>query len=215
MNISSILRVLFDAILPRKQRLMRTEERSLQDIPLFPASHELHGTQIVTILDYRESAVAELVQSLKYDSSSHAAKLCALLLADYLHEEISSVRSFSSKSILLVPVPLHKERVHERGFNQVERVLQLLPPEFRDGQLSLLSEALARTRATKQQTRLSREARLRNVAGAFAVHDAAVVSNAHIFLIDDVVTTGATLAEASKPLVRAGATVTLLALARA
>src|SRR3989344_8954033 len=133
MSIGSVFADILDAILPRKERRQRTETRSIGDIPLFPTAHELLGTEILTILDYRDTAVADLVQSLKYDHSLHAAKLCAALLADYLREEISSLRTFSTKRILLIPVPLHKDRLRERGFNQIERVLQLLPPEFSDG----------------------------------------------------------------------------------
>jgi len=118
--------------------------------------------------------------------------------------------------MLLVPVPLHASRARERGFNQIALVLQSLPPEFRDGTRARLApEVLVRSRATKQQTKLPRSERLSNVAGAFEVPDAGFVTHTHVFLIDDVATTGATLANAATPLRRAGATVTLLALARA
>ncbi len=72
-----------------------------------------------------------------------------------------------------------------------------------------------RTRETKPQTRLPRSERLSNVAGAFAVTDEQAIADTHIFILDDVTTTGATLANAATPLRRAGAKVTLLALARA
>jgi ComF family protein len=138
------------------------------------------------------------------------------VLAEYLQEEISSAKIFSQKKILLVPVPLHASRVRERGFNQIALVLQSLPQEFRDGTHSHLApEVLARSRATKPQTKLHRSERLSNVAGAFAIPDGVHIKNVHIFLIDDVATTGATLANAATPLRRAGAAVTLLALARA
>ena len=215
MNIRAFLNTVLDSVLPRRERDMRTKRRSFQDIPLAPTMHELLGTRILTIMDYREPVVEELLQSLKYDASGHAAKLCAEILEDFLREEVSSVRAFSTKRILLVPVPLHKERERERGFNQIEVILRHLPEEFRDGRTAALVPALLRSRATKQQAHLSRNERLKNVAGAFELSNASTLHNEHVVLIDDVVTTGATLAEAAKPLMKRGISVNLLALARA
>lgn len=211
-----VCEVIFDTILPLRGRSARTKARSADDIPLCPTVHELLGTRITTLMDYRQSEAQDLIRSLKYDGSRHAAQLAAQLLADYLREEIYSHRSFSQRKVLIIPVPLHSSRARERGFNQIELVLQNLPQEFRDGALStLLPGALVRIRATEPQTRLQRSLRLSNVAGAFAVFEADFVNKKHIFLIDDVTTTGATLVNAATPLRRAGAEVTLIALARA
>ena len=205
-----------DIVLPRRARTVRAENWTLDDLAVSPKTHEACGARITTLLDYRHSAVEDCIRALKYDGSSRAAELLAETLADYLREEISQAKSFSPRQILLVPVPLHKARERERGFNQIELVLKKLPREFLDGTLASFSpRALARMRATPPQTRLSREERLKNVKGAFSVSDAAAARAAHVFLIDDVTTTGATLAEASRPLKKAGAEVTMLALARA
>ena len=118
--------------------------------------------------------------------------------------------------LFIVPVPLHKNRARERGFNQIELVLKALPQEFRDGTLATYAPHLIeRVRETKQQTRLSRSERLSNVAGAFSTPNAGALKKANIVLVDDVTTTGATLVNAAHPLRRAGADVTLIALARA
>ena len=215
MDIRTLLETVLDAILPRRERQRRTEKRAMSDIPLSPGSHQLLGTDILTVLDYREPAAKELLQSLKYDASGHAATLCAEILEDFLREELSSFRTFSTKRILLVPMPLHTERLRERGFNQIEMILERLPSEFRNGRVASISPALLRTRSTKQQTRLSREERLRNVAGAFELTEPDALRDAHVIVIDDVTTTGATLTEAAKPLMKRGISVTLLALARA
>jgi len=211
-----IMNIILDTILPRRLRRVRTESRTIEDIPLSPMSHDLLGVRITTIMDYQTPEVQDLVHSLKYDGSKHAAELAASVLADYLREEIASQHSFSARKILLVPVPLFKTRERERGWNQIEFVLQALPKEFLDGTLCALApQALTRTRETKPQTRLHRSERLSNVAGAFACPDPSLVEKTQIFLIDDVTTTGATLANAATPLRRAGAKVTLIALARA
>ena len=212
----AVCEVIFDTILPLRGRSARTKGRTAEEIPLCPTVHELLGARITTLMDYRQSEVQDLVRSLKYDGSRHAAQLAAQLLADFLREEISSHRSFSQRKVLIVPVPLHSSRSRERGFNQIELVLKKLPQEFRDGSLStLMPGALVRIRATDPQTRLHRSLRLSNVAGAFAVFEPNFVNKTRVFLIDDVTTTGATLVNAATPLRRAGADVTLLALARA
>jgi ComF family protein len=171
--------------------------------------------KITTLLNYKDPGVSDLVRALKYEHSGHAARLCGEVLADYLREEVASLRAFSARQILVVPMPLHASRVRERGFNQIEKVLANLPGDFKDGSLaSIDSKALSRIRETPQQARLSRAERLKNVAGAFAA-DAAKVSDTHCILIDDVTTTGATLVSAGRALREAGAKVTLIALARA
>ncbi|MBV9159044.1 MAG: ComF family protein [Candidatus Kaiserbacteria bacterium] len=207
---------ILDAILPLRERAARTKERRVEDFALASTSHDLLGTKITTLMDYREDAVQDLIRSLKYDRSTYAAHVAATLLAEYLLEEIASHKAFSQKKVLLVPVPLHKARAKERGFNQITLVLDALPSEFKDGTLATLAPGvIERTRETKPQTRLHRSERLSNVAGAFTIADPSLAANAQVFVIDDVTTTGATLANAGNPLRRAGASVSLLALARA
>lgn len=210
------LEAVLDAVLPLRARTARTKARRAEDFSLMPTSHALLGTTVTTLMDYREQSVQDLIRSLKYDRSRHAANIAATLLGEYLLEEIASHKSFSQKRVLLIPVPLHPSRAKERGYNQISIVLDALPEDFKTGATSsLVSNILVRTKATKHQTRLSRSERLSNVAGAFAAPDPALVKDAHVFLIDDVTTTGATLVNAATPLRRAGATVSLLALARA
>jgi len=224
--VKNLCDAVLDAIVPLRARTARTKARTLEEIPLSPSPHDLLGVRITTLMDYQNPAVADLIQSLKYDGSGHAARLCAACLADYLQEEIASARTFSARKILLIPVPLHKSRARERGWNQIELILNALPTEFRDGTISTLAtNVLTRTRATPPQTRLPRSKRLSNVAGAFAADeplvrdlsrgDVVALRDTHVFLLDDVTTTGATLANAATPLRKAGAMVTLLALARA
>jgi ComF family protein len=220
MDVLGVVRRFFDgvldAILPPRERTMRTKARVLEDIPVTPTSHHLLDADITAVMEYQDDAVQDLIRALKYDGSGAAAALAAAALADYLREELASAKQFSPREILLVPVPLHRSRERERGFNQIEIVLKALPKEFRDGTLSRLApEVLIRAKATKQQTKLSRRERIKNVVGAFEVPNPSRIANSHIFLIDDVATTGATLVNAGKPLETNGARVTLLALARA
>jgi ComF family protein len=207
---------ILDAVMPLRERSARMKKRSASDIPLVVTEHELLGAQVTTLMDYRNAQVQDLIRALKYDRSRYAAKIAADLLADYLREEIASMRMFSTKEIVLIPLPLHSSRQRERGFNQIELVLESLPQEFKDGTLARIdTDALHRTKATSPQTKLSRKERINNMIGAFHVDDLEKIRNSHVFLIDDVTTTGATLLNAGKPLERSGAEATLIALARA
>ncbi|TCV92417.1 ComF family protein [Luteibacter rhizovicinus] len=112
---------------------------------------------------------------------------------------------------LIVPVPLHTARLRRRGYNQA---LELARPLARALDLPLRHDLLARRRATDAQTELDAVARRKNVHGAFRLRAAPGVE--HVALVDDVMTTGATLAECARVLCRAGvARVDVWALARA
>jgi ComF family protein len=210
------LALLLDALIPRSAQTMRTLARTEYDIPLHPAVHHLLNVDITTIMDYRDPVIRDLIWSLKYDGAGQSAHVCAQILADFLYEEIAVEKSYSPRRVLLVPLPLHRTRLRERGFNQIGIVLDRLPVELRDGtRATLAPHILIRTKATRQQVHLPRSERIHNMRGAFAVSDTADIGDVHIFLIDDVTTTGATLASAAKTLRQTGATVTLIALARA
>jgi len=116
-----------------------------------------------------------------------------------------------------VPVPLHPSRLRERGYNQA---LELLRPLARSLGVPLAESLLARTRATPAQANLDASARRKNLRGAFEFHAKALrgiePSVAHVALVDDVMTTGATLRECARVLRRAGiGRVDVWALARA
>lgn len=204
-----------DIILPERARASRTRRRNFSDFTLSPTEHSLLGVKVTTLLDYRDSAVSDLVRALKYEHSGKAAQICGEILSDYLREEVASLRAFSAKKILLVPMPLHSERIRKRGFNQMEKVFQFLTSELKEeGATRIELVAFKRVKETSQQARLSRVERLKNVSDAFEA-DPEVFRGSHVILVDDVTTTGATLSSAAKALKNVGAHVSLLALARA
>lgn len=212
-RVADAFTLILDAIIPPRERSVRL--RTAGALCPEPQTLSLQGTHITTLIPYHAPGVEDAVRALKYDGNAKAAQLLADMLADYLQEELASMRAFSARKILLVPVPLHYKRKRERGFNQIEKVLAKLSEEFRDGTLSGIEpRALFRTRATPPQTRLHRTERLQNVRGAFSA-DKKLVSGATVILIDDVCTTGSTLRECATTLAHAGAKVTALALARA
>lgn len=202
-----------DILIPARERTVRL--RTARELTPEPHAQTLLGARITTLVPYHAPGVEDAIRALKYDGNAKAAQLLATLLEDYLREEIASLRAFSARPIIIVPMPLHARRLRERGFNQITKVLSRLPEGFHDGSTAHVEpKALFRVRYTPQQTRLSRAERLVNVNGAFSA-DGRLVRGTHVLLIDDVCTTGATLAECTKTLERAGAKVSPIAIARA
>ncbi len=101
---------------------------------------------------------------------------------------------------LLVPVPLHSARLASRGYNQAQEIARPLATRLR---VPLKADILRRVRATAPQTGASRKARRNNTLNAFAA--SASVKGLHVLLVDDTLTTGATLAEAARALLHSGA----------
>lgn len=136
--------------------------------------------------------VDSLIQQLKFNSRLPNARLLGHLLAH-------SVRDLPQRPQALLPVPLHKSRMRERGFNQA---LEIARPVARSLGLPLLTQTCKRTRPTPSQTELSADQRRKNVKGIFEVTQPIDVS--HVVIIDDVMTTGQTVGELAKTLRKAG-----------
>ena len=100
----------------------------------------------------------------------------------------------------LLPVPLHRGRLRQRGYDQALELARALSAQCG---IPLLANRLRRVRRTLPQTELGADARLRNVQGAFALRGRQPWPR-HVALVDDVMTTGATLAECAHVLLEAG-----------
>lgn len=128
----------------------------------------------------------------------------AALVEALLRDAATTLAGDGLRPDAVVPVPLHPSRVRKRGFDPVYALARVAARALG---APLAAHALVRTRATPSQTGLDRAARRRNVAGAFAVpaRERPRVRGAELVLVDDVVTTGATLGEAAAALRAAGA----------
>ena len=147
---------------------------------------------------YRSRGVVRrAVHELKYSGHLHLRHL----LAGWLEAAFDDDRLEGRKFDLLVPVPLHSARRRERGFNQAELVARIVA-----ARRSLPCQpVLKRVRYTTTQTAFDRTERMKNLHDAFRLREKADVQDLHVLLIDDVLTTGATLSECARVLKAAGA----------
>lgn len=115
--------------------------------------------------------------------------------------------------LIVVPVPLHHNKCRSRGFDQAVMLAREVAAVFN---LPFAAGVVTRVRDTESQTRMSRNQRKENMRGAFAIQDADSIEDCRVLLVDDVMTTGATVEEVSRVLKKAGARwVEVLTLGRA
>jgi ComF family protein len=163
-----------------------------------------------------QGRMREAIHALKYDRLQPAARVLGKMLA----EAIAQLAADAPAEMLVVPVPLHRSKYAQRGFNQARALavealgfLKRSHPEWR---LTLAESTLMRLRATDSQAGLTPRQRRLNLRGAFSVSNSEQVAQRHVLLIDDILTTGATARAAAQTLVKAGAaSVWVVTLARA
>jgi len=156
------------------------------------------------------------IHALKYDRLHPAARGLGRMLA----HAIAELEGQAPAEMLVIPVPLHRTKHQQRGFNQArilaEQALGCLRRSHPQWHLTLARGTLMRLRATENQAGLTSHERRINLRGAFTVTDPEAVADKHVLLIDDILTTGATARAAASALVKAGAaSVWVATLARA
>jgi ComF family protein len=154
-----------------------------------------------------ENIILNSIHQFKYKNNISEGEILASFMAGFSFPDID----FADYS-LIIPVPLHVKRLRKRGFNQsliLARAIaeeQKIPVDF---------SLLKRHKFTLTQTGSNKKERKQNIKGAFEVSDKKKISGKNIILIDDVYTTGATVNECAKTMIKAGAQrVSVLTLAR-
>lgn len=145
----------------------------------------------------KEKELQKIIHALKYENKVYIGKFLGSLLAQELFNELKKWNVD-----FIIPIPLHSLKKAQRGFNQsyyiakgISRVLKI-PVE---------NSVIKRNRFTESQTKKSAVERRTNVEGAFSVRNATKVENKKIILVDDVITTGATISECARILKFSGA----------
>jgi predicted amidophosphoribosyltransferase len=187
---------------------------------------------IFPVFDYRDPVIKKSLWFLKYKGKRRLAKIFAEAIYEKMQEELSELILMENfNNTILIPIPLSPKRKRERGFNQAELICGELikinketsitdvgiPQRVGVGllqsriptpavTLTLDCDILLKPRETEHQARIKdRRERMKNIAGTFAVQNEEKIKTRNIILVDDILTTGATLNEAKKILKKAGA----------
>jgi ComF family protein len=157
-------------------------------------------------LPYKEKQLTKkLIYQFKY--KPHIKDLAKTLAGILIEHFIKTERNTNDiwQNSILVPVPLTKKKLKERGYNQSEELAKELSKIL---QIPVVSDVLLKTKNTDPQMELKKEAREKNLLNAFAIKsvksDLTLLSHKKVFLVDDVYTTGSTMQECAKTLKEAG-----------
>lgn len=142
-----------------------------------------HGTALFRF--EKKGLVQQLIHGLKYKGYEHIG----FVLGNWLGGELKDIKTYNTVDII-IPVPLHKKKLKKRGYNQVaefgQQLAKALDAEYKD-------DVLVKITNTKSQTTKSRLTRWTNSNELFALKNMETIDNKHILLVDDIITTGATL----------------------
>ncbi len=166
---------------------------------------------IIAAACYKNETMRKAIWLLKYKKIKTAAKPIAWLICERCIEDLSEIDTFYSlKDFLIIPVPVSKKRLRERGFNQAEiiasNVMLGLQNKMPLKKFSLDGNLLKKIKETSSQVLAKdRVKRLKNLKGSLTIENPEKIKGKNIILIDDVSTTGATIYEASSLLKKSGA----------
>ncbi len=163
-----------------------------------PAISMAHITEIRSCRLY-EGALKNCIVEFKYRANRRLIRVFDDIIRHFLAGEGHKIRAADS---LMIPVPAHILRQKSRGYNQAGLIAGILAEHI---SAAVLARSLLKIRNTLPQAGLSREERMENLKGAFSVVDKRSVIGRDILLVDDVMTTGATLETCAAELLRSGA----------
>lgn len=175
---------------------LRCLEKIVRVRPITIREHKLTALNSCwTVCEYTGS-LKRIIHDMKFRRQERYGACLTWLVKNY-----AKLTRFGVLDVV-IPVPLHAQRLQERGYNQTDAIFKAW---FQDEKLRWMPELLQRTRPTIPQWELKSAQRQKNIAGAFLVPDPAKVKQKNILLVDDIFTTGITLEECATVLKQAGA----------
>jgi ComF family protein len=160
-------------------------QRQIQDCQLAQPDRYWRGDLPLFAWGNYQGSIKQSIAKLKYDGHRSIGNLYGEWLAESWQKYTPPIPT----KLIVIPIPLHPEKLATRGFNQAE----LIARSFCQITGAKLDLSLHRTRSTVAQFKLSKSARQENVAGAFALVNSRLQPDSTVLLIDDIYTTGATV----------------------
>jgi competence protein ComFC len=174
---------------------------------------DLPAEKMKALFSYRNNYCRQAIWELKFRGNKKLIHDFSLLLYEFIIEELNDLKTFHNfTNIILIPIPSSKTRQRERGFNQCVllcRELIRIDKERKSNNFTLIENLLIKKEETAHQSRTkNREQRFRNLQNSFSIRSPeatpSLFDNHSFILIDDVITTGATMGEAFRVLKQAG-----------
>ncbi|MFA5525120.1 MAG: ComF family protein [Tissierellales bacterium] len=159
------------------------------------ANKTFYFTKVISPLEF-SGFLRKAIYKYKYESKPYMYKSFGEFMIKALKKENLETMDF------VVPVPLHRTRKGERGYNQAELLAKYISLKM---EIPLDVKNLKRIKATKTQNKLGRHEREQNIKDAFKIRDGRVYKDKRILLVDDIFTTGSTVNECSRILIEHGA----------
>ena len=199
---------ILDFLFPRPAPVISIQNMSADElVRKIPRAKEIDDEEGKALFDYRNELARQAIWEIKYRKNEKILGSFCKIFYEYMLDEIADKALFSDfKNPILVPIPSSKSRLKERGYNQCELIAEELARIDEGKNFALCLDALEKIKDLPSQTSLkNRNERLSNLKGCFRAANSDKISGDNIILIDDVITTGATMSEAKKTLLRAGA----------
>lgn len=197
-----------DFLFPRSLPAILIENMKVDEIVRkISKAKDTDWLEVKAMFDYRNELTKQAVWEIKYRKNEKILNSFCVLFYEYIIDELVDVAIFNDfKNPILIPIPSSRKRLEERGYNQCDLIAKELARIDGGKNLTLLDNVLEKTKESPSQTSArNRSERLKNLKECFSIKNPEKILGANIILIDDVITTGATMSEAKKTLLRAGA----------
>jgi ComF family protein len=194
-----------DFLFPRSERVKILEQKARsKTLRSLPTPHQ-SSDWVMTLFAYKNPLVRELIWQIKYKKNTILLNAVAEIFYEECQAILEEKTGFGNLGFILIPIPMLPDRKRERGWNQTELLTETIVKLDNEKIFIHSPRTLSRVKRTAPQTTLrNRKMRLENMRGVFSANDQDV-NGKNVILVDDVTTTGATLIEASRTLLSAGA----------
>ena len=192
-------------LLSREEREDLLCNECFGSIPIYKTVSWSPKFTLAAVSSYDNEAIKELIHALKYKKFLATRSPLEKLIMTYI--KTVDLKKIVPEDALLIPIPLHRKRFRERGFNQAEVIAEILGKYLN---LPVKHGLLLKTIDTPHQTLLrNKKERKESVKDSFEINRSAKLKDKNVILVDDIYTSGATINEAVRVLKKAGIKVAL------